>query len=1008
MILNSISLHNFMSYADAQLDLTSVNVACLAGHNGAGKSAILDAVTWALWECARSSSDELIRLGEREMWVEVNFGLEGQLYRVRRCRQKSAGKSGRATSKGTLELQILAGESWRSLTAASMRETQRQITELLRMDYDTFVNSVYLRQGRADEFTTKAPAERKQLLGEILGLSFFDRLQQAARERAGQLRERALLLEPAVGGLPELDRRAGEIEGELAAVGPRCDEAASKVSFYEAGVADLENRLKEMHLAEQMLASGASRAPELEADIAGLRAQEQELLRKLSTLGDLIGRSAQIESSARELSLLRKQVEELDAAALAVQDLNTRRLELSSELAAMRSRLELKLDHLRQTLAERKGKHEQLARDTADREKLEDQYRKLKEMIACEAEMLARQEAYAHLSARADELQSLVQEARIRMEAELEQKTAAQAELAQIAASGGVLAYEQDELHRESEALDRLESEFELVGQQGLKVKSDAESLGMEIKELRRKELEKKEKVKELEGSADSSICPLCSAPIVDRLAVINRYQAEIRSLANQAASLEATLGQLEEERLALRQRYAELKQKLESRKLLDTRIGQLNEKLSSLSRADAGARELAQQIKTLEARLKDQDFAQVERESLVNVKAEIHKLEFDPVIFANLQSQIRSQRHVEGRYQQLKRDLCELKKVEEEIPPLLKQVEELSAQLSAETYGSELRERLSAIQADIRKLDYDRQKHQELKQKLGELIPVSELARDLERARAESPAAEEALNACRASIKTKQEQLTRLVSDLEGRRSLLSGLPQLKSQLAELEPLLSQWRERKAELSERRAVLKARLQELEGERQSLAEKKRELAAVRADLEDFLFLGEAFGKKGIQAVIIENAIPEIESESNRILSRLSDNRMHVALKTQHQKKSGGFVETLDLLIGDELGTRAYELYSGGEAFKVNFAVRVALSRLLARRSGAKLETLIIDEGFGSQDESSRDRLVKVIGSIQGDFARILVITHISEIKEMFPAHIHVCKRDGASRIELLC
>ena len=58
-----------------------------------------------------------------------------------------------------------------------------------------------------------------------------------------------------------------------------------------------------------------------------------------------------------------------------------------------------------------------------------------------------------------------------------------------------------------------------------------------------------------------------------------------------------------------------------------------------------------------------------------------------------------------------------------------------------------------------------------------------------------------------------------------------------------------------------------------------------------------------------------------------------------------------------------VGTRNYELFSGGEAFKVNFAVRVALSRLLARRSGAKLETLIVDEGFGSQDEASRERLV---------------------------------------------
>ena len=69
MVLNQVHLHNFMSYADATLDLTGIPVVCLTGLNGAGKSALLDAVTWAIFEEARASSDDLVRLGEREMWV---------------------------------------------------------------------------------------------------------------------------------------------------------------------------------------------------------------------------------------------------------------------------------------------------------------------------------------------------------------------------------------------------------------------------------------------------------------------------------------------------------------------------------------------------------------------------------------------------------------------------------------------------------------------------------------------------------------------------------------------------------------------------------------------------------------------------------------------------------------------------------------------------------------------------------------------------------------------------
>ena len=101
------------------------------------------------------------------------------------------------------------------------------------------------------------------------------------------------------------------------------------------------------------------------------------------------------------------------------------------------------------------------------------------------------------------------------------------------------------------------------------------------------------------------------------------------------------------------------------------------------------------------------------------------------------------------------------------------------------------------------------------------------------------------------------------------------------------------------------------------------------------------------------------------------------------------------------------GTRAYELYSGGEAFRVNFALRVAMSRLLARRAGARLETLIIDEGFGSQDEHSRIKLIQAIASIKPDFARIIVVTHISEVKDMFPVQIAVSKEEGISKVAVL-
>jgi exonuclease SbcC len=118
-------------------------------------------------------------------------------------------------------------------------------------------------------------------------------------------------------------------------------------------------------------------------------------------------------------------------------------------------------------------------------------------------------------------------------------------------------------------------------------------------------------------------------------------------------------------------------------------------------------------------------------------------------------------------------------------------------------------------------------------------------------------------------------------------------------------------------------------------------------------------------------------------------------------------RTGFPTEELDIKIADEVGTRSYETFSGGETFRINFALRIALSKLLARRSGAPLPILFIDEGFGSQDGSGQERLTEAIQSIQDDFEKIIVITHIDQLKEAFPVRIEVTKSEKGSIFSVL-
>lgn len=200
----------------------------------------------------------------------------------------------------------------------------------------------------------------------------------------------------------------------------------------------------------------------------------------------------------------------------------------------------------------------------------------------------------------------------------------------------------------------------------------------------------------------------------------------------------------------------------------------------------------------------------------------------------------------------------------------------------------------------------------------------------------------------------------------------------------------------------------------LQNQLELLGETKKQLDAWRAEemdlADDVGVLKEvrvAFSKKGVPAMLIEEAVPEIERAANDLLLRLTDGRMHVRFDTQKELKSGDMAEALEIVISDELGARSYENYSGGEKFKINFAIRIALSKLLAHRAGVQLRSLFIDEGFGTQDAAGREQVVAAINEIREDFDCILVITHIEELKEAFPVQIEVIKSDSGSTFRVI-
>ena len=336
--------------------------------------------------------------------------------------------------------------------------------------------------------------------------------------------------------------------------------------------------------------------------------------------------------------------------------------------------------------------------------------------------------------------------------------------------------------------------------------------------------------------------------------------------------------------------------------------------------------------------------------------------------------------------------------KLEEELVKIQTEEEESKVK--------QLEQNLSALKIDSLKLT---QLENSTKQLQALQIQREQILQDKATLETEQKTVEE----LRILYKNKADQVKKLEDEIKTLPKISGDQSQVITQLQEKETQLENLRseERQArDLLGRAKELMTRSQQME---KLYDQKKDAKIALQKEKMNFDELSLAFGKKGIQAMIIETAIPEIEIEANKLLKRLTSGRMTIRFETQKETKtkleSGekGIIETLDIIISDEMGERPYENYSGGEQFRVNVAIRLALSKLLTRRAGARLQFLVIDEGFGTQDVEGRTKIVEVLDTIKNDFEKILVITHLEELKEEFPVRIEVSKGSSGSSFEVV-
>ncbi len=336
-------------------------------------------------------------------------------------------------------------------------------------------------------------------------------------------------------------------------------------------------------------------------------------------------------------------------------------------------------------------------------------------------------------------------------------------------------------------------------------------------------------------------------------------------------------------------------------------------------------------------------------------------------------------------------------KQAERQIKELKKEIKYYENQINQKRFARRERTQLAEIENHLQKLGYSDQKYVEINRELKHLKEAPLQKEKLSEAQKSMVDLQREQIEIDHQLESKTAKIRRVKQDYDKIIQNVVELPELERKIKAQQTLLDQVQQKCNQLFQIRGACQEKLAKIEQfqREEHKIEKQKNQQLYQKEVYEKLTI--AFGKNGIQSMIIENAIPELEEEANAILTRLSNERTTISMESLKDLKSGGVKETLDIKIHDEMGIRPYELYSGGETFRIDFAIRIALSKLLTYRAGTRLRTLVIDEGFGTQDEDGLQKLIQAIHTIQNDFDKILVITHLSLLKDAFPVRIEVWK-----------
>lgn len=984
------------------------------GPTGAGKSSILDAICFALYGETTGAEREPAQMrcdfADAVLLTEavLDFKLGEKNYRIRRIptqeRPKSRG-DGTTTQQAEAQLWHLDGSADGTLVIPkSVTDATEAIQNLIGLNVEQFRQVMVLPQGKFRELLMADSKEREKIFGQLFQTHLYKRMEEHLKAEAADIRQKVEQHRNQIKGILQSIELSSEtqVDETLSALQPELFSALTQKeqAYGQQQVAarakeqaqTLKERFDNLNLKEKELSEKLASEPEITAKQRKLyHAQSAEKIRHLfndqeTQAAELDKLDKQLETSAKDMNIAtaeeiiaKNHLTEAKQAFAEIDDLKKQQVELQQhenrivELTTARNTLKQYEDALavskkqfqtkkaeQQTLKDEQASQEarfaeiaieleSLVNKQIDLESLRRKLDQRKNLEDCRIQQRQLVKTENQLSTLLESKQSKF---------ETDQKLARQTELAWHAGQAALLARELQMGapcpvcgSKEHPAPATSENENALVTKQQVeeaRIKENQARKAMQSAQEKRDKAHNDVLVKEKEVSQlEQQLAELAAQPL-DRLAeALNMADAEVKRLLNRQT-----------EQKDISKRVTEIK--------------------SLLAGIEAALTSLEAQVNT-------------DNEQTIQARTKTEQLE-----------------------QMIPEAYRAPKALTDGLTALNTRITALTSAL--EKAESELTKKRSTLDQAIAKCKALKDHHAELTQRTTEAEQI------WNRALTESVFAD--LESFHQALLTEGEQqsLKTEIDSFQTELNTLNGaVSQLKSELSgqappdmiAIEQLLAEKTNLFKTTDETWRKLEERNNQLQGVKAKLAkasEKNTDLEAqyaIYGTLSDVAG-GQTGNKISLQRFVLSVLLDDVLIQASARLNLMSKGRYQLVRKEDRSK--GNKASGLDLEVEDGYSgkTRPVATLSGGESFMAALSLALGLSDVVQSYAGGiKLDTLFIDEGFGSLDPESLDLAIKTLIDLQANGRMIGIISHVSELKEQMALRLDVVSSRSGSTIRTI-